>query len=223
MCERPYIGCGYTKPDVSSLHVFGCSAYGHVPKAERHELNSKARKCVLLGYGTNQKGYHLYDLRQMKVVYSRDVVFDETSMPGIRKEEETTVKYVELEIKEEPVIEETATSNPPDSIPEESMASDPIVSESVLHRSTRNKQKPDRYSHNLTMASTEQQDPSSVAEAKSSPNKAKWEKAMEREMESLCSNDVWELVEPPPHWKIVGSKWIFKQKVDADGAVERYN
>jgi len=65
---------------------------------------------------------------------------------------------VELEIEEEPVIEETATSNPPDSIPEESTASDPIVSESVLRRSTRNKQKPDRYSHNLTMASTEQQD-----------------------------------------------------------------
>ena len=29
------------------------------------------------------------------------------------------------------------------------------------------------------MASTEQQDPSSVAEAKSRPDKAKWEKAME--------------------------------------------
>jgi len=90
---------------------------------------------VLLGYGTNQKGYRLYDPRQMKVIHSGDVVFNETSMLGIQKEEETTVKYVELEIEEEPVIKETATSNPPDSIPEESTASDPIVSESVLRRS----------------------------------------------------------------------------------------
>ena len=45
---------------------------------------------------------------------------------------------------------------------------------------------------------------------------------MEREMESLHSNEVWELVEPPPNWKVVGSKWIFKRKVNADGAVERY-
>jgi len=217
----PFEAWSGTKPDVSSLRVFGCSAYAHVPKAKRRKLNSKVRKCVLLGYGTNQKGYRLYDPRRMKVIHSRDVVFDETSMPGIQKEEETTVKYVELEIEEEPVIEETATSNPPDSIPEESTASDPIVSKSVLRRSTRNKQKPDRYGHNLTMASTEQQDPSSVAEAKSSPDKAKWEKAMEREMESLLSNDVWELVEPPPHRKVVGSKWIFKRKVDANGAVER--
>ena len=72
------------------------------------------------------------------------------------------------------------------------------------------------------MASTQQQDPSSVAEAKSRPDKAKWENAMEREVESLHSNNVWELVEPPSNRKIVGSKWIFKRKVDADGAVERY-
>ena len=45
---------------------------------------------------------------------------------------------------------------------------------------------------------------------------------MEREMKSLHSNEVWELVEPPPDRKVVGNKWIFKRKVDADGAVERY-
>ena len=36
------------------------------------------------------------------------------------------------------------------------------------------------------------------------------------------SNEVWELVESPADRKVVGSKWIFKRKVDADGAVERY-
>ena len=164
----------------------------------------------------------------MKVIHSRDVIFDETSMPGIQKEE-TTVKYVELEIDEGPGIEETAT---PDSVPEEtsvhhqigeeSTASNQADSELVLRRSTRNKQQPDRYSHGLAMTSSEQEDPSTVAEARSSPEKVKWEKAMEREMESLHSNGVWELVEPPLNRKIVGSKWIFKRKVDADGTVERY-
>ena len=45
---------------------------------------------------------------------------------------------------------------------------------------------------------------------------------MEKEMESLCANKVWELVELPPNRKVVGSKWIFKRKVDADRAVVRY-
>ena len=41
------------KPDVSSLRVFGCSAYAHVPKIERRKLDAKARKCVMLGYGAS--------------------------------------------------------------------------------------------------------------------------------------------------------------------------
>ena len=68
---------------MSHFHVFGCAAYVHVPKVERHKLDSKLRKCVLLGYGTNQKGYWLYDIEHMKVIHSRDVVFDEIFMPGI--------------------------------------------------------------------------------------------------------------------------------------------
>ena len=49
-----------------------------------------------------------------------------------------------------------------------------------------------------------------LVEALSTPDKSKWIEAMEREMESLHSNEVWELVEPLPNRKIVGSKWIFK-------------
>ena len=43
---------------------------------------------------------------------------------------------------------------------------------------------------------------------------------METEMKSLLSNGAWELVEPPPNRIIIGSKWIFKWKVDADGTLE---
>ena len=45
---------------------------------------------------------------------------------------------------------------------------------------------------------------------------------MNREMESLKSNQVWELVEPPSDRKIIGSKWVFKRKIDANGVVERH-
>ena len=33
---------------------------------------------------------------------------------------------------------------------------------------------------------------------------------------------VWDLVELPNDRKVVGSKWVFKTKQGADGAVERY-
>ena len=41
-------------------------------------------------------------------------------------------------------------------------------------------------------------------------------------MRSLKSNDVWELVPLPAGNKAVGSKWVFKVKLGADGSVERY-
>ena len=73
---------------------------------------------------------------------------------------------------------------------------------------------------NVTL--TEEKDPTSVAEAKSTSDNLEWEEAMRAEMESLHSNEVWDLVMPPPNRKIVGSKWIFKRKVDADGIMEHY-
>ena len=45
---------------------------------------------------------------------------------------------------------------------------------------------------------------------------------MESEMKSLHLNGILELVEPPLNQKIVGSKWVFKQKIDSNGSVERY-
>ena len=45
------------KPNVEHLKTFGCAAYAHVPKDERQKLDSKSRKCIFLGYGTDTKGY----------------------------------------------------------------------------------------------------------------------------------------------------------------------
>ena len=49
----------------------------HIPKDERGKLDSKARKCILLGYGRDRKGYRLYDPVQQKILHSRDVRFNE--------------------------------------------------------------------------------------------------------------------------------------------------
>ena len=62
--------------------------------------------------------------------------------------------------------------------------------------------------------------PLTLKEALASPDKAKWLKVMEKEMESFHTNDVWDLVELANDQKAVGSKWVFKLKIDADGSVE---
>ena len=45
---------------------------------------------------------------------------------------------------------------------------------------------------------------------------------MDREMESLNKNEVWNLVELPEGRKPVGCKWVFKKKHDTDGNVEQF-
>ena len=41
-------------------------------------------------------------------------------------------------------------------------------------------------------------------------------------MDSMYSNQVWELVDPPEGIIPIGNKWIFKRKIGADGKVETF-
>ena len=45
---------------------------------------------------------------------------------------------------------------------------------------------------------------------------------MEKEMELLHKNNVWEVVKLPKGRKAVGSKWVFKLKVGPDRMVHRH-
>lgn len=100
---------------IRSLCIFGCSAYAMCIKLRDANLDPNTRKCVLLDYGTNQKGYCLYNLGWMKVIHSRGLIFNETSMPGIQKEEKPTV---ELWFEEESGVKEATTINPSESVAE---------------------------------------------------------------------------------------------------------
>ena len=140
-------------PNVKYLRTFGCVAYAHIPKDERHKLDPKARKCVLLGYGTETKGYRLYDPDRARVFHSRDVVFDEARM-GIEKEpdrEEQKERYIEIEHLSE----------------EEAVADGEV--EPVLRRSTRERRPPNPYGEWATVADGELTNPT-LEEALESPD-----------------------------------------------------
>jgi hypothetical protein len=66
-------------------------------------------------------------------------------------------------------------------------------------------------------------DPTSYKEAMKSENSLKWHEAIEEELRSMCSNDVWDLVEIPDRAKRVGYKWVYKIKYDSKGKIKRFN
>ena len=65
-------------------------------------------------------------------------------------------------------------------------------------------------------------DPTTVDEARNSPNSQQWEQAMVEEMESQQLMGTWYLTELPPGRQPIKCKWIFRKKVLADGSLERY-
>ena len=81
---------------------------------------------------------------------------------------------------------------------------------------------PRRYETNVIVSDTNDDDPASFKEAMISSDKDKWQEAMNQEMESMDSNSVWTLVDPPEGVRIIGCKWIYKKKRGADGEVETY-
>ena len=53
-------------------------------------------------------------------------------------------------------------------------------------------------------------------------DKDKWQDAMNQEMESMYSNSVWELADPPKDVRPIGCKGILKRKRGIDGKVETF-
>lgn len=102
------------KPKVDHLRVFGCDAY------ERGKLDSKARKCVLLGY-SETKGYRLYHPSKDKVIFSRDVRFNETEKSEVSFEssapiDEDTDRMI-IEFSDESESQEAENNSPTPSEP----------------------------------------------------------------------------------------------------------
>ena len=68
---------GKPATDYETLHVFGCTAYYHVKESK---LDPRARKALFMGITSGVKGYRLWCPETKKIIFSRDVTFDESTM-----------------------------------------------------------------------------------------------------------------------------------------------
>jgi hypothetical protein len=64
--------------------------------------------------------------------------------------------------------------------------------------------------------------PKTIVEAFTSPDANDWKEAIHSEMDSILSNETWELVDRPYGCKPVGCKWVFKKKLRLDGTIDKY-
>lgn len=209
--KTPYEALNGRKPNVKHLKIFGCISHAHVPKDERSKLDSKSRRCVLVGYGSGVKGYKLYDLIAKRSLHSRDVIFNESQFISSEKEcsqntpLNSIIEIIENENKSEIQSEETDVQTEPE-----------------LRRSTRTRNAPDRFGEWVYSCTGKINEPSNVNEALTGPESVLWKKAMEDELNSIDTNNVWTLVEPKCDVKPIKTKWVFKRKIGSDGEVCSY-
>ncbi|KAK4327573.1 hypothetical protein Pmani_001980 [Petrolisthes manimaculis] len=195
------------KPTVHHLRVFGCVCYAHVSKDERRKLDPKSVKCIFLGYGSEVKGYRLFDLEKKRILNSRDVTFDESNYEFKKEKDVVQTETPTIEIMHS---EEWVSDDDDD----EQLDLPVRVSERV-------KRPPDMYGEWVSVGHNTS-DPTSVSEALLSDDKEHWMDAMKQEMSSIQENDVYELVELPKGSKALKCRWVFKKKILSNGSVERY-
>ena len=201
------------KPGVEHLRVFGGAAYTHVPKDERRKLDSKTRRCTMLGYGSVQKGYRLLDKVTQKILHSRNVTVNE--------HEQETPTVDEVQPAPHQVELDFIDGSESDEEEEESTSEDAPGAEPALRRSVRERRPVDFFGFERTHL-TIHSEPTTIEEATNCHEKTKWTEVMDKEMKSQKDNEVWELTVLPPGKKAIGSKWVYKVKTGSEGRIERH-
>ena len=96
----------------------------------------------------------------------------------------------------------------------------------MLHRKSRTRTILERYGflicENKDVLVIDDDDPTIYEESLNSSRYEKWLIAMKSEMDSMYTNQVWTLVDPPEKIKPTGCKWILKKKTGMEGNVITY-
>nr|GEX12356.1 retrovirus-related Pol polyprotein from transposon TNT 1-94 [Tanacetum cinerariifolium] len=65
------------KPSINHLHIFGCTCYLTRDGENLDKMKEKGDPCILVGYSTQSKGYHVFNKRTRLIVESIHLRFDE--------------------------------------------------------------------------------------------------------------------------------------------------
>jgi transposase InsO family protein len=189
---------GY-KPSLTFLKVFGCVCFAHVPQVKRDKLDKKAIPGIFVGYSSVSKAYKVYHPQSGKMTVSRDVHFNEDQQWDWKNPQKTIGSLNDIE---DDHLEKHTTE-----LCENELEDDPPI------RGTRLLS--DIYQRcNVAVC-----EPACCEEALKDP---KWKNVMEEEMSMIQKNKTWELVDKPEDSHIIGVKWVFRTKLNADCSINKY-
>ncbi|GJR14333.1 retrovirus-related pol polyprotein from transposon TNT 1-94 [Tanacetum coccineum] len=219
--KTPYELLRGRKPTLDYFRVFGSKCFILNTKDYLTKFDPKSYEGVFLGYSQNSKAYIILNKHTRKVEESLNVTFDETPPPS------KTSPLVDDDLDEEEAIKVTEKKNLENDIVDETLEIDEIVNikesrnhplENVignLNQRTLRSQAQNQSNFFCFISTIE---PKNVNEALGDES---WIVAMQEELNQFVANDVWELVPQPRNMTIIGTKWVFRNKLDENGIVSR--
>ncbi|OMO69325.1 Integrase, catalytic core [Corchorus capsularis] len=190
--KTPYEAWYGVKPSVDHLRIFGCICYAYVPEVKRDKLDHKADTGIFLGYSSNVKGYRVYNLKTEKVILSRNVKFDEFAAWDWNSHEiQATGRQSTMSDQS---LELSADEDFYDDYPVRGTR--PLTE--IYERCNVAVLEPDTYKEAISVSG--------------------WFEAMQEEIGMIEKNQTWILVDTPSHKNVIGVRWVYRTKLNANVA-----
>jgi hypothetical protein len=233
--DKTHYELWYGRPaSIKHFKVFGSKCYIKNNDENLGKYDDRADEGIFLGYATNSKGYKCYNKRLHKMVDCIDIKFDEgiparevynneSSTEDTAKDGDEQVQESENEDSESDEDRDTltdsnqqTTSNSSSRITQKNHPASQIIGEKDKGVQTMRKIiKNTKQSHIAFISMLE---PKNFNEAGKDDH---WVKAMNDELDQIEKNNTLEMVHRPEGKNIIGSKWIFKNKLNEQGQVVR--
>ena len=225
------------KPDLNNLRPGGSTGYVHNTSHRYGKLGPRGKKCIFIRYSEHSKGYVLIGEQpdgSVTELESHDVDFIESEFSNIGEVEKNLTLYKMMDqeggapsrlVEDKEEIPETLRDNGSDSQPSGSTALEVDPQQPQPRRSNRgniHRRHFEIKGEVFMIASQDDDEPKTVQKAFSSSVSDEWMKVMNDEMESMRTNQVWDLVDLSSGHKAIVNKWALKIKRKANGSIERY-
>ncbi|GJZ44906.1 retrovirus-related pol polyprotein from transposon TNT 1-94, partial [Tanacetum coccineum] len=172
-------------------------------------------------YSQNSKAYIILNKHTRKVEESLNVTFDETPPPS------KTSPLVDDDLDEEEAVKVTEKKNLKIDIVDETLEINEIVNikesrnhplENVIGNLNQRTLKSQAQNQSNFFCIISTIEPKNVNEDLTDDS---WIVAMQEELNQFIANDVWELVPQPRNMTIIGTKWVFRNKLDENDIVSQ--
>ncbi|GJY53258.1 retrovirus-related pol polyprotein from transposon TNT 1-94 [Tanacetum coccineum] len=169
----------------------------------------------------NSKAYIILNKHTKKIEKLLNVTFDETPSPS------KTSPLVDDDLDEEESIRETEKKNLENVVEDETLEIDEIVNikesrnhplENIIGNLNQRTLRSQAQNQSNFFCFISTIKPKNMNEALGDES---WIVVMQEELNQFVANDVWGLVTQPRNMKIIGTKWVFRNKLDENGVVSR--